>query len=385
LSASSADSHQHILAAASPLSPSSPQQAHFMVKYLMTSCGFPQNEVVKAPRPVYDAESPGGAGGAIRFPGQQHALRSYHAGKVDPGDSPMPCVSEESMETKVNVSKDTGSSGSDLMQLFSSKMPSSHQSSERLRVEFLGALFGSKDRLLRASIKNRHLMLSNIDEKIKPNVSLLRDCLASEHRVMRFVSRRPRLITSNVDKMREVIQRVESLGISKGSGMFEKALCAISDISRATFDAKCMLLKSFGWSEAEFLVAFRKNPTFLGSSEMKIRSIMEFLLREVGCQPSYVANHPIILTYSLEGRLKPRQYVLRMLKLHDVLGGKDDFLNAVSMTEKAFLKRYVLRNTERVPDLLEGYVATCARGKTNLSYFELNQKVLFTTVQGTLN
>uniref|UniRef100_A0A1D1Z0A8 Magnesium transport protein CorA n=1 Tax=Anthurium amnicola TaxID=1678845 RepID=A0A1D1Z0A8_9ARAE len=363
-SASSTETHQHFPVAAPPPLPSSPQQAHFMVKYLMKPCGFPQNDAFKVPR-LYDVKPHESPGAGVCFLGHR-ASKNYHGRQVDQADRSVLCASEVSLEHKRRVSKDAVSSGSDIMQLLSPKLPSSHPSNERLRVEFLGALFGSKDRLLRASIKNRHLMLSSIDEKIKPNVSLLRDCLTSEHRVMRFVSRRPRLITSNVDKMREVIQRVESLGISKGSGMFEKALCAISDISRATFDSKFMLLKSFGWAEAEFLTAFRKNPTFLGSSEMKIRSIMEFLLKEVGCQSSYVANHPILLTYSLEGRLKPRQYVLRMLKLNDVIGGKDDFLNAVSMTEKAFLKRYVLRNTEKVPELLEGYVATCPRGESNL-------------------
>ncbi|CAA6659527.1 unnamed protein product [Spirodela intermedia] len=347
---SSRDAHCGMSVAASPPQ----QQPHFVVNYLMKSCGFPQNDAVRVSGPGYHENPAGG----VCFLGQ-YGLKDYHGRHVGlVGDSSAHCVALDSSETMIKVPKEEGPSGSDIMQLFSGKLPDAHESGVRPKVEFLGALFGSKDRLLKASHKNRHLMMSNIDEKIKPNVSLLRECLTSDHRVMRFVSRRPRLITSNS----------RELGHLQGSGMFEKALCAVSDISRTTFDSKFMLMKSFGWSEAEFLLAFRKNPTFLGSSEMKIRSIMEFLLKEVGCMPSYVASHPILLTYSLEGRLKPRQYVLRLLKLNDIIGGKDDFLNAVSMTEKAFLKRYVIRNTEKVPDLLEGYVATCARGKSNSGY-----------------
>ena len=45
-----------------------------------------------------------------------------------------------------------------------------------------------------------------------------------------------------------------------------------------------------------------------------LQSKSEFLISEAGLEPAYIAHRPAMLTYSLEGRLRPRYYVMKFLK-----------------------------------------------------------------------
>ncbi|EHA8591188.1 putative transcription termination factor MTERF2, chloroplastic-like [Cocos nucifera] len=89
--------------------------------------------------------------------------------------------------------------------------------------------------------------------------------------------------------------------------MFLWALCLVSE---AKFSAKLQVMKSFGWSDAEFFAAFRKDPIFLTNSEEMLSAKMTLLVKKVGFEPVEVAFRPKLLTYSLEKRLMPRHQVM---------------------------------------------------------------------------
>ncbi|KAJ0975157.1 hypothetical protein J5N97_017122 [Dioscorea zingiberensis] len=108
--------------------------------------------------------------------------------------------------------------------------------------------------------------------------------------------------------------RVEGMGIPRGSKMFVWALNTLRIITKDKLDGKLGVMKSLGWSEADFLSAFQKSPIFLTVSETMLKKKVDFLVNEAGCKPSELAQNPILLMFSLDKRLIPRYHVMQVLK-----------------------------------------------------------------------
>jgi mTERF domain-containing protein len=54
----------------------------------------------------------------------------------------------------------------------------------------------------------------------------------------------------------------------------------------------------------------------------------QFLISEVWLEPVYIAHRAAIICLSLEGRLKPRHYVPKFLKEHEILDRNWSFSSA---------------------------------------------------------
>jgi mTERF domain-containing protein len=79
--------------------------------------------------------------------------------------------------------------------------------------------------------------------------------------------------------------------------------------------AKVECLKNiFRWSYAEVGIAVCKAPAVLRLQNAKLQRRSDFLISEVGLEPMhepmYIAHRPIMVCLSLEGRLRPRYYLV---------------------------------------------------------------------------
>lgn len=176
------------------------------------------------------------------------------------------------------------------------------------------------------------------------------------------VKKHPSIITHRPECLRALVDRVEELGVPRQSGMFLWALQIMSSMSIARFKAKKELMKSLGWSEAEFLVAFRRAPIFLDVSDKEMRKKMEFLVQEVGYEPSDLAFRPHLLMYSLEKRLIPRYRALEFLKSKGLIRRERTLHNIIHSSEKTFFEKFILCHKEQVPELHEMFTAACKGG-----------------------
>jgi mTERF domain-containing protein len=119
------------------------------------------------------------------------------------------------------------------------------------------------------------------------------------------------------------------------------------------------LKNMFKWSDAEVGIAVCKLPYVLTKSNDALQRKSEFLISEVGLEPVYIAHRPALLNYSLEGRIRPRYYVLKLLKEKGLLHQDRDFYNTVMISEKLFMKRFIGPHKEVAPHLAEDYAAAC--------------------------
>ncbi|VAI53101.1 unnamed protein product [Triticum turgidum subsp. durum] len=126
------------------------------------------------------------------------------------------------------------------------------------------------------------------------------------------------MLTTNPERVRAMVACAERLGVPRGAGMFRHALQAVAFLTEEKIAARLDYLKNtFGWSDAEASIVLRTYPSVLRKSKESLKHRSEFLVSEVGLEPAYIAHRPALLSYSMEGRLRPRYYVIKFLKEMD--------------------------------------------------------------------
>lgn len=332
----------------------------FIVQYLINSCGFSSDEALKASKHLTHIESPSKPDSVLYFLKQSGLGDAHIRNLLSMHPELLRSKVEKTLRPKFRALQEMGFSEPELTLLVSNCPSALRSCNLGPKIEFWRALFGTNEKLLRAITKDQYLLTSNLAKKVLPNVSLLRKCSISDDRIGKMILQVPRFITKNPDSIKDAIERTEALGVPRGSGMFWKVLLTFARISRATFDAKFKFLQSLGWSESEILSAIRQAPSLLGLSQKRIHDSMEFLLKEVGHESSYIASSPVLLLYSLQRRLIPRHHVLRTLNQEKLIGSGYKLLSsAAALSDDKFIERFILPHGEKVPWLHEAYLAAC--------------------------
>jgi mTERF domain-containing protein len=119
------------------------------------------------------------------------------------------------------------------------------------------------------------------------------------------------------------------------------------------------LKKTFRWSDAEVGIVACKNPQVLSRSKDMLQRLSEFFISEVGLEPADIAHRSVVLTYSLESRLKPRYYTVKFLEKNGLVKSFPSYSTIFNMTGKVFVERYICPHKEAAPHVYEDYVAAC--------------------------
>ncbi|URD99168.1 mTERF family protein [Musa troglodytarum] len=331
-------------------------QSNLMADYLVSSCGFDPDEAAKASKLLGRIESrhqPDYVLGFFKSYGFDNA-QMKRVLSVNPR-----CLLldvEKTLAPKFGALQDLGFSCSDITHLVSSNSAViSHQLQNVLsKIQFWQGILGSKDLLMKLCKRNRWFLGYSIEKKIQPNIEILRDFGITDQKLSMILRHRPLLIAQKPETLKALISRVEGLGVARTSGMFVQTLSVLHSISEKNFKAHLEFFKGFGWSEDDFLAAFRKTPVILSFSLKCLQRKMEFLVNETGCAPSYLAPRPGILSMSLEKRLIPRYRILMDLKSRGVHIVNLQMSTYMSYPEKKFLEKFVIRYKE-FPELIELY------------------------------
>ena len=113
-------------------------------------------------------------------------------------------------------------------------------------------------------------------------------------------------------------------------------------------------------------IAVSKLLTVLTLSKDILQSKSDFLIGGARLEPAYIAHRPAMLCYSLEGRLRPRYYVLKFLKANGLLD-KCNYVTIFKLTDKVFVEKFICPYKEAAPYLAEDYDAAC-RGEVPTNF-----------------
>ncbi|KAL4361506.1 hypothetical protein GQ457_04G014050 [Hibiscus cannabinus] len=210
------------------------------------------------------------------------------------------------------------------------------------RIDFLIRLFGSREMLRKAIIRNPSLLTYDFHNKMKPVISLYEEFGISGNDLIAMLISRPTLIprtSFNEEKM----EYIKKTGVSNGSKMYKYVVSLIGISRIETLREKVTNLEKFGCSEEEIWGLFGRSPLVLTLSVDKVQRNMTFVLGTMKFSPKVVLDYPFLLFCNLEAILKPRVLLARKVKemdLHPQVNGSL-LLRALRMTENRFLNVFV--------------------------------------------
>ncbi|KAF7087743.1 hypothetical protein CFC21_090908 [Triticum aestivum] len=350
-----------LLSAAAAAPAFSPDPSIFAVEeYLVSTCGLTRPQALKATPKLSHLKSPANPD-AVRTFLAGLGLSGADVAALVASDPQLLCASvEKTLARNVDELTGLGLSRPDIARLISLTSAGGHFRCRAIvsRLQYYLPLFGSPENLLRALSHSFYLIGADIERRIKPNVALLQECGLAACDIAKLCRSKPRMLITRLESIQAMVECAEGLGVPRGSPMFKHALDAVSFISAEKIATKVdYLKKTFRWSDAEVGMALCRSPMMLRHSMDALQSKSEFLISEVGLEPEYIAHRPAMLNYSLDGRLRPRYYVVKFLKANGLLDRGRDYYSVFSYVEKVFVQRYICPYKDAAPHLAEDYDA----------------------------
>ncbi|KAF7087728.1 hypothetical protein CFC21_090893 [Triticum aestivum] len=348
-----------LLSAAAPAVSPSPSFA--VEEYLVSTCGLTPAQARKASPKLSHLKSPSKPDAVLAFLSGL-GLSGADVAAVVAKDPKFLCASvEKTLAPVVAGLTGLGFSHSDMARLASLTGVTFRCKSIIAGLRYCLPLFGSSENLLQALAPAGGSVLgSDLERVVKPNVSFLLECGLGACDIAKLYAYTLSPLSISTERIRTAVACVDGLGVPRGSPMFRHALQVVAFVSEEKITAKVEgFKKKFRWSDAEVGIAVSKAPSLLVRSEDLLQSKSDFLISEVGLEPAYIAHRPIMLTYSLEGRLRPRYYVVRFLKENGLLDHDRDYYAAVVISEKVFVEKFICPHKDAAPHLAEDYATAC--------------------------
>ncbi|KAL5744853.1 hypothetical protein ACOSQ2_027969 [Xanthoceras sorbifolium] len=265
------------------------------------------------------------------------------------------------LQSKLSVLAGLGLRSSDLVKIINCRprflsCRINHSFDER--IEYFTQLFGSKDMLCKAIVRNPSLLTYDFHCKIKPTIALYDQVGVSGKDLITMLLSRPTLIprSSFNDEKFEYIRKA---GVLKGSNMYKYIVTLIAISRLETIHEKVSNLVKFGISEDEVWALFGRSPLVLTLSVDKVQRNMTFVMATLKLPAKIVLEYPFLLFSNLEAVLKPRLLLagkIQDMGLSPEIKGREAVLRALRMAEKRFLKAFVSCHPRDVADeLMEVY------------------------------
>ncbi|KAF7076935.1 hypothetical protein CFC21_081534 [Triticum aestivum] len=349
-----------LISTTAPAPAVAPSTGFAVEEYLVSTCGLTRPQALKASAKLSH----------LKFPSNPDAVLAFLAGLGLSGADAAALVAKDPKFLCADVGRTLspvaaglaglGLSPSEITRLASLAPDKFRSRSIVSKLHYYLPLVGSYENLLGVLRYGSCLVSSDLETVVKPNVAFLRESGLADCDIAKLCVTLPCLLTSGWERIQALVLCAEGLGIPRRSGMFRHALHAVAFVGEQKVAAKLDCLKrTFGWSDAEVGIAVSKYPMLLTKSHHMLQSKSEFLISEVGLEPAFIANRPVIVCLSLEGRLRPRYYVLKFLKENGLLKGDPSYYTVVMVNENVFAQRYMCPYKEAAPYLAEDYATAC--------------------------
>lgn len=227
------------------------------------------------------------------------------------------------------------------------------------RLEYFMTLFGSRETLLKAIIRNPSLLTYDFHNRIKPVITLYEGLGISREDLVPLLLSRPTMIprTSFNDEKMEYIRKS---GVSKGSNMFKHVVSIIGVSRSQTICEKAANIEKFGMSNEEVWHLIGRSPYLLTLSVDKVQRNMTFVVGTMKLPANVILEHPFLLYNNLEAVLKPRWLLagkIEEMGLCPKIKGSL-MLRALRMAEQRFLKAFVSCHPDVVAKELMDFYTT---------------------------
>ncbi|GMI68506.1 hypothetical protein like AT5G07900 [Hibiscus trionum] len=321
-----------------------PSNEHsFTVSYLVNSCGFSPDSALSVSKTIH-FESPKRPDSVISFFKNHGFSQSQIRNLIRKRPRLLFTNPDKTLVPKFQFFSSKSISSSELKRILSSNPHALEYDLDNRIVpsfNFFKDLTQCSDDKVFLAYKNCSGILSwNLEFVLPPNIAVLRKKGVPKWILMNELIVHPRVFVVNPEKFRRTAEEVGKMGFDPSKQVFLIALQALMQISKSTWERKFNVFKQWGWSDEDIISAFEKYPRCMIFSEHKIAATMDFFVNTMGWKSSFIADQPVVLSYSLENRIIPRLSVLKAL-LSKGLIKKFTVCSLLVYTEKQFLQRFV--------------------------------------------
>ncbi|XP_043714905.1 transcription termination factor MTERF15, mitochondrial-like [Telopea speciosissima] len=219
---------------------------------------------------------------------------------------------------------------------------------------FLKSLVGTVENVV-FSLKRQARFISCDIQNVARNIAILRENGMPEFNIVRLLTYHAQTMTSKNDRFKQKLEDLQQMGFDPSKYLFIVALHGLTSMNKSTWKQKLDAYRSWGFSENEIIMAFRRYPWFMTLSEKKIMSHMNFFVNKMGWELAVIITYPQLLGLSLEKRILPRCSVLRVLILKGLVKEDLKMGRLLKISEKNFLEKFVTKYEKEVPRLCDLY------------------------------
>ncbi|KAF8395584.1 hypothetical protein HHK36_019534 [Tetracentron sinense] len=335
----------------SHISNPSVQQPSPTVDYLVNSCGLSQESALRAAQQI-DIKTTNKSDSVLELLRNYGFTNTHIVKLITNRPSLLMADPIKTLKPKMEFFRNNGISDPILAKFLSADTSVFGSSLEKDIIpsfNYLKSFLRTNDNI--AIALGRRWILRRLSQQ---NISLLQNHGVPESTISKIIMLNPRTLCFKPDKFREVVMKIIEMGFDSSSLMFAHGLIKLLAMNKGTWEAKLAVYRSFGWSDAEILSMFRKQPNCMGSSEKKISTALDFFMKKLNWTRAYISKYPTTLFLSLEKRTMPRCSVVEVL-LSKGLMRKENMGTALLVAEDEFLKNYVVKYQEDLPQLLTIY------------------------------
>ncbi|KAK9074602.1 hypothetical protein SSX86_007200 [Deinandra increscens subsp. villosa] len=271
----------------------------------------------------------------------------------------MPCLHKaklDKLQSKLQILRNLGFTSSDLVKIISCrprflKCRINQNLDERVR--YLEHLFGSKETLQKAILRNPSILTYDLKNMIKPTVELYKSMGIAGRDLTLMLLSRPTIIP-RTSLGAEKLEYIRKTGTSKDSKMYKYVVTLMAISRLETIREKIANLEKFGFLEDEVFRLLGSSPLVLTLSVDKVQRNMTFLVASMKQPARVVLAYPFLLYKNLETALKPRMVLAAKIDdmgLSPSINGPKVF-TALRMTEKRFAKVYINCHPPEIADEL---------------------------------
>ncbi|XP_050270838.1 uncharacterized protein LOC126714648 [Quercus robur] len=335
----------------------STEKQSLTVSYLMNSCGLSLEKATSASKVVN-----------IKYTDKPdlllNLLNTYGFTKADIASliSKHPPLilahPEKTIRPKMDYFASLGLRGPDLPRIICSNkfiLLSSLKKQIIPTINFLRGIIHTNENLIYALKQSSLVIRCNIKKVLVPNISTLRAHGVPEKHVAGLLMMQPKSLMLRIDLFKEVVCAIKDMGFDPMRRSFILGVRSMSLISKVNWEKKKEVLRSFGWSENDFLTAFRVQPMLMICSEKKIRNVLDFLTTKGGLMSLDVARCPNLFLISMEKRMIPRCAVLQVLMSKGLVSKDIDLVWQLNHRKEDFEKKFLTPFMEEVPAVIEAY------------------------------
>jgi mTERF domain-containing protein len=211
------------------------------------------------------------------------------------------------------------------------------------KLQFLLSVGVKKEHLGKIITEQPSILCHSITENITPKMNFMEKLGVERKRIGEIITRYPAIFTTNIETLKQKVEFFENKGLV-GKELVNLFTLHPDILGRSldSLEAGYEVLKSIGFSGSEVCDILKGHPTVLSCTESTVRQKFDFLVNIMNRPAKEVLKFTSFVTYSLEGRIKPRHRVFSWLVSQGLLPQREYALRTIiGGSEKYFRKRFV--------------------------------------------